>query len=463
MEAGSLTSHRSLVYEFDTLEQLASWKAFSPAAHGNGDVRPSVCVTEWFSSILRTADLLSGETVVLDTQLLDGAFFLHHGPESIKHLLGQTGRNLSRLRIASRHANLAESLRHIALGTQQGAGPLANFEFSSVASLGIDPTDLANELTKRDSRRLRNCASEDVADVLAMELQAASEGSYECTQPTGVFYDLASKWRAWIELADARLIEIDTWGRGSFDMHEAFRAKPLPHGFLPEELESLTIQKHISFLKENLKRSTIRAYLLGQRGWESPEHLDRLEKWWMSVYFDALALQHGANWLQLSNGTGGAVGGTTAYLAAEMHGKWGAEISRIVLFEGLLIDQLRDMSPCVFSFAKYKARYAIQAWQEEPNQDHSDDLAYAILGTTQPISRKGDQRAAGTRILLALIPAFLGVIASSLLSLTVGLWTVVISATLVLLAVPLAELLHLRSTRSKRMQAYINFPKAASR
>lgn len=184
-----IPGQRSLVFEFDSIQQRQTWHR-----HGLGASPPRADaknLTEEFSGMLRVADVLTVEILVTDSQLLDGALFLHHGPVGVRKLMARSTAELPGIVVLGRDRNLAECLRKMLLGRDPDATTLAKFDSSALFAFGEDAAKIAEVLPTRDKKRLADCDVADIATVIAAELQGAFHGNSEVVEPTGVFAELA--------------------------------------------------------------------------------------------------------------------------------------------------------------------------------------------------------------------------------------------------------------------------------
>ncbi len=445
------TGRRSLVHEFDALQQkqlLLDFPGTDRVAQQLESARGPAA--ELFTGILRTADLLASEIIVTDSQLLDGAFFLRLGPDAVRHLMARTRYEELGLIIVARNLNLAECLRQMLLGPATDSPTLASFEFSVLSTFGIDSRKLVSRLRSRGSHRLRSCPPEEVAWVVAAELQAAEEGRVSVRLPSGIFRRIAQYWEAWIAAGESGALKIEAWDTARFNMEASLSSRPASARLREHGERNPQTQAAIKFLTENRSRSTVLSYLERVGPLLTSEAAELLEDWWSSVYFDALARQHKSNWLRLSGPGFSMDSGKSCF----------AEGAQVIQFEGTLGETLREMPGQVFGAVRYAARDAISRWHAKPCQRSSDALAYAVLRHSEPIDRDRERRTLLGRVWLTLVPAVLGWLITWIFSFTAGLWTGISAALAIVLAVPISELVELHATRSKKMKAYINFPGA---
>ncbi len=442
---------QALVFDFDSIQQRSLWE-METNVPTDAHQFPPASVTQRFSGLLRTADILTHTILVPDAQLLDGALFMHHGPEAVRSLLGRNSHERLGLVVVARDASLAECLRKMVCGRNEEATVLAVFEFSSLAVFGLDPRRIAEAVSRRPSRRLRDCHTDDVPEVVAAEFQAAAEGLgplEEIQHPTGVFAAMALRWRDWIAAVAKDPQTIRVWDSRKFDMELAFARRQVPPAI--EQLDDHANESGrgtIATLKGLRGRSSMLATLAALETQVPPETIGLMDSWWSSVYFDALARQHESSWLKLQNtdaeafdmASSQAVGTTT------------------LQFEGSLIDVLGEMPASTFALAKYSARVAISRWVDSPVARHSDGLAFAIMKFVEPVDRQETMRNLWRQISFTLVPGVLGLAASYFFSAVAGIWAVVVGAVGVLLTTPISELVELHTLRSKKMKSFINIP-----
>lgn len=445
---------QALVFDFDSLRQRALWAEESSFAMDAHHVPPA-SVTQRFSGLLRTADILTETILVPDAQLLDGALFMHHGPAAVRSLLARGNHERLGLVVVARHASLAECLRMMVLGRNSEASKLALFEFSSLAVFGLDPRGIAQAVNRRPSRRLRECPVQEVPSVVAAEFQAASEGLgplEQIQEPTGVFAVMASRWRDWIKATALDPSGLRVWDSAKFDMELAFARRPMPAELAhAEEQAHETVAQAIAILTQLRGRSSMLATLDSLKEVVPEQTLESIDTWWSSVYFDALARQHESSWLKLENSETEAVDMESSPASG----------SQSLQFEGSLIGVLSEMPASTFAMAKYAARIAISRWVVEPIPRHSDGLAFAIMKFVEPVDRQETMHNLWRQVSFTLVPGILGLAASYFFSAVAGIWAVVLGAVGVLLTTPISELVDLHSLRSKKMKAFINIPGGA--
>ncbi|MCC3293471.1 hypothetical protein LJ756_02400 [Arthrobacter sp. zg-Y411] len=441
--------NQTLVFDFDSIEQRS-------LEGGPNTVAPLRIDTESeqvlpFAGVLRAADLLSRRILLLDAQLLDGAFFLTLGPDRIRQILARPEFLDSALAVAARKPSLAESLRAMILDARNPS-VLAGFEFSSLAAFGAGTVPLTERLRVRSSARLRSCEPRDVARTVAAELQAASESEdpeYVVEEPTGAFAELERAWQSWLAEADGGRLRIQPWS-GTFDLPSALERRPVPAAL---QDQGGPVEAALTVLSGTKNRSDALAYLRLHSS-ELSEHKRLLQDWWMNAYFDALASMHGTNWLRFS-----ADPGTQESLPRRGF-RWrrvpSAADSPTLQIRGSLVSTLGGMPSPVYALLRHQARAAILEWQEHPSQKTSDGLAYAVSQADATKSRRQARRAVWTRVGLTLGPALIGTVAADAFS---SLFAGVGSAlAAVVVGVPLAEFLELHESGKKKMRAHIHFP-----
>ncbi len=449
-----MTAHptrRSLVYELDSVEQARVWQEM--ASGGWADGRPdSVTPLEvrWIAGVLRAADLLSEEVLLLDSQLLDGCFFARTGPHMVRQVLGRLQDDDPGVCVVARQASLAECLRAMALGSHPETGVLANFEWSVLRCFGIDPATLTAGLHHRSNSRLSDCQSRDVPVLLAAELQSVHEGRELRGRPTGQFDRLARRWQEWIDAVEGGAFEVQTFDGGRFDLAEALSRRDPPSLVDDEPL----LQDLIVHLREQRGRSTV-FHTLEERRDDAAFPLTEgqardLRSWWNSAYFDALARLHEANWVRLTPLAGSGGGGHDA--DERVRG------ATAIPVEGQIVEALAQMPPEVYSTARYAARRETRQWLLEPSENAAADLAYAIMRIADTPGRSETRARLLKQMAMVFVPAAAGVVTSALFDSATGLFVVVGLLILVLLAIPVTQLWELASLRTARMRAYINFP-----
>ncbi|MCC9204821.1 hypothetical protein [Arthrobacter sp. zg-Y769] len=440
---------RTLVFDFDTVEQKNTFRSLvsdealfdDPEAPAAPETRVS------FAGMLRAADLLSREILLLDVQLLDGAFFLDRGPDAVRTLLARTGSFDQTFSVVARKPSLEESLRFLLLGPDPLSPVLAEFEFSSLAMFWEAPRPLGAALHARSSARLRSCAVSEVARTVAAELQAAWEGlgaDQHVPVPTGPFARLAQAWEAWFSEAAAGRIRVRERTREAFDLMGALsrRAAVVREVRATDPAADAAVQ----FLSETVVRTTALSYL-DAHGDQLDGNVSLLQDWWMGAYFDALAEQHETNWLRFREDT-----------AMEDTQRRGRDLAggEAIQFQGSLVATLHDMPPQVYAVLRHQARSAIHDWQTRPSQKTSDGLAYAVARSNAAVSLWEDRKAMWMRIALTVLPAVVGTLTAGFFSnLLAGVGSAIAT---VVLGVPLVEFAELHATRKKKMRAHIHFP-----
>ncbi|WP_277664488.1 hypothetical protein [Arthrobacter koreensis] len=437
---------RSLVFDFDSLEQKNSFARYLPEHERfydrtEGDLPADASS---FAGILRAADLLSRSILVLDVQLLDGVLFLDRGPATVRQLLARDPGH-AMLTVLSRAPSLPESLRSLLLGPDEEAKTLTGFEFSSLGLFdpGL-PRRVAQNLKCRSNQRIRECSPADIARTVAAELQAASKGAGTgpATQPTGDYLKLAITWESWFDEADARGITVQQWDR-DFDLRSSLVSRQRS-----TERSLAEAQKALSSV---LYRSQALSLLESFDRLATSEYGGELRDWWMNAYFDALGRQHGANWLRFRQDRD--TGNPPRRFLRTLKGH-AAEPT--IGFQGSLVTTLHDMPGQAYALMRHQAREAIRDWHANPSQRTSDNLAYTVANADLTVSRRRVRSAMWKRVALTVVPAATGVLGASFFaSLLAGVGTALLS---ILVAVPLVEFTDLHATRKKAMRAYIHFP-----
>ncbi|MCC3291091.1 hypothetical protein [Arthrobacter sp. zg-Y1110] len=440
---------RTLVFDFDTVEQKNTFRSLvsDEALFADPDVAPTPENRVSFPGMLRAADLLSREILLLDVQLLDGAFFLDRGPDAVRTLLARTGSFDQTFSVVARKPSLEESLRFLLLGANPLSPVLAEFEFSSLAMFWKAPRPLAAALHARSSARLRSCPASEVARTVAAELQAAWEGmdaDQHVQAPTGEFARLARAWEAWFAEAAADQIRVRERTRESFDLRGALsRRAAVVRELRASEPEA---DAAVQFLSETVIRTAALSYL-DAKAPQLAGNATLLQDWWMGAYFDAMAEQHETNWLRFRE--------DTVMQEAQRRGR-GLSGGETIQFQGSLVATLHDMPPQVYAVLRHQARSAIHDWQTRPSQKTSDALAYAVARSNAAVSLGEDRKAMWTRIALTLLPAVVGTLTAGFFSnLLAGVGSAIAT---VVLGVPLVEFTELHATRKKKMRAHIHFP-----
>lgn len=439
--------NQTLVFDFDSLEQRSL--EGGPRAGEVPDSEAEQVLP--FAGVLRAADLLSRRILLLDAQLLDGAFFLMLGPDRIRQILGRPESLDSALAVAARKPSLEECLRAMMLDDRNPAF-LKGFEFSSLAAFGADAGPLAERLRARGSARLRSCTAPEVALTVAAELQAAAESAdphHLVEEPAGAFARLARAWESWFAATSLGRLRIQPWS-GTFDLPAALEQRPVPAAL---QVDDGPVTDALTVLSGTTNRSDALAYLR-LHGSELSGHQRLLQDWWMNAYFDALASMHGTNWLRFS-----ADPGTQESLPRRgfrwRRGPSGADGSTFHI-RGSLVSTLGGMPSPVYALLRHQARAAIKEWQDHPSQKTSDGLAYAVSQADATRSRRQARRAVWTRVGLTLGPALIGTVtADAFSSLFAGVGSALAA---VLVGVPLAEFLELHESGRKKMRAHIHFP-----
>ena len=448
-----LQMQQTLVFDFDTLEQKNAFPNLVPDEELFCDRRsendPEQQVS--FPGILRAADLLSREILLLDVQLLDGAFFLSSGPTAVRAILARTASFDRTFAVVARKSSLEESLRSLLLGSGPPSHVLAEFDFSSLSMHWAVPRVLGQVLHTRNSERLRSCKKSEVARTVASELQAAWESAdpeHHVDRPTGPFARMANAWQEWFEEAAAGHISVRTWSPEGFNLKDALNRRPYADpvsGDVPEVGEAAAAL-------ERIDRRTIALSYLEEHAPQLAGREGSLEDWWMGAYFDALAKQHGTNWLRFSADKSQPETVPRVWYRRRRAPHDGATIQ----FQGSLVATLHDMPPQAYAVMRHQARQAIQEWQDNPSQKTSDGLAYAVAQSNAAVSLSEDRKAMWRRIGFTVFPAAIGTLTGGLLSnLIAGVGSAIAT---VVLGVPLVEFAELHATRKKKMRAHIHFP-----
>ncbi|MEV8143327.1 hypothetical protein [Specibacter sp. NPDC078709] len=440
-----IPGQRSLVFEFDSIQQRQMWHR-----HGLGASPPRADaknLTEEFSGLLRVADVLAVEILVTDSQLLDGALFLHHGPVGVRKLMARSPAELPGIVVLGRDGNLAECLRKMLLGRDPDATTLAKFDSSTLSAIGEDAAKIAEVLPTRDKKRLADCDVADIATVVAAELQGALHGNSEVVEPTGVFAELARQWDAWFKAAEDKFFDVQPWSGAIFDMDWARTKRPVPDEIRLLSQDDAALNESLDVLKAHNGRSTVMAHLNDPAIPLSTRNVEQLWEWWNSLYFDAMAKQHGCSWLRLT--------ADQAEAAVQESGGGGGH--KPIQFEGELLGVLSAMPPTVYASARHASRKARDRWHRHASQEHSNGLAYAITKFNEPIDLVEARSSLIRQAALILGAAILGGLASIFISATAG-WAAVVSlAVVVILATPIAEFRELHAMRGKKMKAFINY------
>jgi len=438
---------RALVFEFDSMNQRAIW--FEGARQPSPEhTQPPAEVSQRFAGILRGADILTEQVLIPDSHLLDGALFLHHGPDEVRALLARSRHEHLGLSVIGRDPLLAECLRKMVLGSNPELREgLAVFECSALAVFGLDPRDLAEKLSKRGNRRLLEADISDVAKVVAAEFEAAHHDLDHVESPSGIFEVMAHRWNAWIDASAQGRLEVRLWS-GSFDMAGAFARRSLPVQISQLMSENNQMPDFIDKLKGITGRSSLLVTLGKNPLGLHQSILRQVSNWWSSTYFDALALQHACSWLRLTS---------TPADSSDLENSH-VQGTRTLQFKGELIEVLSRMPAYTYASARYSARKAISRWCQETTQQNSDGLAYSILKFDEPLDQQQSRRNLWRQVGLTLGPALVGALVSLSISAVAGIWIFVLTALGALLTTPIGELVELYSMRSKKMKAFINIP-----
>lgn len=450
---------RTLCFDLDSLEQKrTALSVFTEGPNPGFDPEQTD-----FAGILRAADLLSTQLVLLDVHLLDGALFLSASPDGVRSMLGCMGGLGNSLMVAARKPSLEESLRHMLLGDDTTSTVLARFEFSSVSAFCGTARPLAERLHRRSSARLQTCEPQDIPGVVAAELQAAWEfddPERSLTVPTGAFALLEQAWTAWIHEAHIGRLVVEQWS-GDLDLPAVLDERPVNDEVL--SLSDPAVREAVDFLSGTTKRSIALSYLRREqeRLGASTSHL---HDWWTNAYYDALATMHGTNWLRFKADPGTDAPRRRLGLRQRASGP----TSTTIQFQGSLVSTLTVMPPAAYALLRHQARDAIRDWQTHPSQKTSDGLAFAVAQANATVSRKHVRRTARNRVGLTLLPVLIGVLTSEGFSHAMGLGNgagignvvagVVSAVGAVAVGVPLVEFFEFRETRRKKMRAHIHFP-----
>lgn len=437
---------QALVFDFDTIQQRQLWQSLASDPI-DAFQRPPTVVTRKFSGLLRTADVLTKKIVLPDVQLLDGALFLHHGPEAVRSMLARSTHDQLDIRVVGRDKSMAECLRKMMLGSRPNE-KLAIFEFSSMAVFGLDPRILASKVSLHSNRRIMSCPPSEVAEAIAAEFQAAAEGGSLKDKPTGVFLAIAERWNAWIHMFSSDPDSISVWDGTRFDLGSAIAGRELPEPILALSEIDEGVAATIAEAKNVKGRSSLLKLLSEENSGLTSESAPLVDAWWSSAYFDALARQHRCSWMRLNNtNTEGVI------FAASR-----ADDMVSVQFEGSLIKVFSDMPGPTFASAKYSARTAIAKWADAPIARHSDGLAFAILKFTEVQDRQQTKRSLWRRIFWTLLLAVLGASISHYFSTAAGVLALILSVAGILLAAPVGDLAELYALRRKKMKSVIYMP-----
>lgn len=356
-----------MVFDLDSLNQVARWtQGFrpatglddDPAATTRGAVRLSPVGTltpeglEWFSGVLRMADLLSETIVVTDAQLLDGIFFQALGVRRVLDLLGRTDVDPPAITVLGRGPSLEESLRQIAVADDR----LRPFTYSTLQRLGID----MERLGSIDASSVDDAEPGQVATALAArlgEVTTVDGGDAYCAE-------LGRSWSEWIDAELRGLIRYERFDRTRADAFEEIAKQwkcPEVTEAAEPTVESLTTQSNRSEAIRTLD-------IAEERGDLTQDERLQVQGWWELAYADLIATNNQADWIDI-------FGGRFDGVLVERTETHDAQ-TRVLHGAGPQI--LGAMPRAQYAVFLWTSRSVIARWQRGRNQRDTEAVAYAI-------------------------------------------------------------------------------------
>lgn len=231
--------------------------------------------TSLYIARLRFDTLMSRTPVLIDTQLLDGAFFLDIEPAMLTTELARRGREMMPIEIRSRASKLDEAL--LLFVKRPGHPLLRGFTFSTIQG--------ENERSEA-RKRLESTATEKVSSWRDIPPILQSAGV-----PADHTEKLEAAWAHWIEAQEKGLVRVVKW-QGGFDLEEALGDRE----GLTEHLQTADAHGLVKWVYDHrADRSLVDVQLSALRAtWDGDKLADlvAIESWFHRAYNLAAAWQH---------------------------------------------------------------------------------------------------------------------------------------------------------------------------
>jgi hypothetical protein len=371
---------RVMVADFDSVRQKDLWQR-------EGEAEANRRLT----AMLRLACLLEGRLILTDSQLLDGIYFVTHGPDDVAGVLGcDPGRIPLTVSVEAKFQSLEESLR------AKTADPV--FEWSSQQVIPPGPENERRRLVEMQSQR-------------------------------------RAEWLAAVEMGR---LERGRFERFSFEVFEQhWEATPWStrtpgSRVLPSSLEEIG-------LRGCIVRSHARDLIEDNIGPLSDPFSRLIYQRWDAAYQSALAACNDASWMYFSRG---APQGETSIPGA-------------VRLDGTLLDQLADIDGPVNALVSHRARSAVEKWRQNPESAAVHNISFAVTDTlTRAPSRTSAIRGALFRLLTPMLLSLAVLLVALGGSWTRG-WASVAAVCGFIAAVPWTEIPTILRARKGRLRAVI--------
>ena len=371
---------RVMVADFDSVRQMEMWQREGAAE-----------AERRLTAMLRLAVLLEGRLILTDSQLLDGIYFLTHGPAGIARLLGCNPERIPlTVSLEGRFHSLEESL------LAKKASPA--FEWSSQQAIaGASDVETRRLIQAHDRRR---------AD--------------------------------WLEAADSGWIERTSFERFSFDIFEEhWDATCWPTVAAGSQSPSSALEK--LGLAGCTARSDARDLIEQNFGPLSDPQPRLVYQRWDAAYQNALATCNDASLLSFSRG--GADGGVP--------------LRGSIRLDGTLLDQLAEIEGSVNALVSHRARSAVENWRESPNREAAHDIAFAVTDTLAASPSRGSVLSGAVFRLTTPLLLSLAVLLITLGGWGTRAWAIFVAFLGFIAAIPWAEVPAISHARKGRLRAII--------
>lgn len=228
-----------------------------------------------YAGRLRLDTLLSESLVIVDTQLLDGEFFLDHGPSSLSNLIARKDREPMPLIIKSRLPKLEDAL--LRFYKKPNEDNLQGFAPSVIRNDELR-INITQSLQKTKADKIRTCW-----DILPIFLDA------------GVAQDeverIKTGWTHWIEAQGHNLFIVEQW-KGTWDLDSALDKNWLNRCVTSQEGCALveTIWNFRLYRSDNEKK--ILTFRQEAQSEATLGEADQIEIWFNRAYNLTIANQH---------------------------------------------------------------------------------------------------------------------------------------------------------------------------
>jgi len=226
------------------------------------------------TGVLRVGCLLTGNLLLTDAQVLDGALLLRIGPSGITKRIGTSWE------IYARSSNLEDSLAAL---FDVGNDSLRRIELSSVPNLELTQRiALGGKIAQFPSARFR---------ILRQQIgtiNAVCEVLRICDVDHQSVDELRRYWSTWIEADKDRSISVVHKPHGKIDIRTQVDSKPMTRGHKNTDFTS-TIEKIQRLVDGSATRSEMRSVI---ENLVSEEEKDNAREWLDAVYVRAIANQY---------------------------------------------------------------------------------------------------------------------------------------------------------------------------